>query len=189
VILTQSNGKITGSARSVNGFDLYAAVSACGDLLEKFGGHRYAAGLTMDPANLEAFRRRFEEVVVATITEESLTPVVEIDVALPLGAVNGRFFSVLKQMAPFGPDNQRPVFSTATATVVNSLTSFKERHLRFYVGDGNSDNVFQAVAFDMAHHFERISGGDSFRMAYTIEENTYNGNTTMQIKVKDIQFD
>jgi single-stranded-DNA-specific exonuclease len=188
VILTQSNGKITGSARSVNGFDLYAAVSACGDLLEKFGGHRYAAGLTMDPANLEAFRKRFEEVVASTITEESLTPVVEIDVALPLSAVNGRLFNVLKQMAPFGPDNQRPVFSTDKATVVNSMSSFKERHLRFYVAEENSDNVFQAVAFDMAHHFERISGGDLFRMAYTIEENTYNGNTTTQIKVKDIQF-
>ncbi len=189
VILTQSNGKITGSARSVNGFDLHQAVSACSDLLEKFGGHKYAAGLTMDPANLPAFRRRFEEVVASTIQEESLTPVVEVDVAVPLSAINSRFFNVLKQMAPFGPENQRPVFSTSNARVFNSLSSFKERHLRLLVSEEESDTVFQAVAFDMAHHFERISMGDSFRMAYTVEENNYNGNNSIQIKIRDIQFD
>ncbi len=134
VILTESNDKITGSARSVNGFDLYQAIEQCGDLLEKFGGHKYAAGLTMDPTNLSAFQQRFEEVVTATITDEMLTPVIEIDLPITFDAITPGFISVLKQMAPFGPDNQRPVFEARNIFVMNSLATFKDKHLRFLAG-------------------------------------------------------
>ncbi len=110
VILTESNDKITGSARSVKDFDLYKAIHECSDLLEKFGGHKYAAGLTLDRRNLTLFKNRFEEVVSLSITEEMRIPVVEVDLVIPLDVINAKFLNILKQMAPFGPENQKPVF-------------------------------------------------------------------------------
>jgi single-stranded-DNA-specific exonuclease len=189
VILTESNDKITGSARSVSGFDLYEAVSQCGDLLEKFGGHKYAAGLTMNRNNLEAFQQRFEEVVAARITSDMLTPSVEIDVPITFDAITPKFINVLKQMAPFGPENQKPVFEAKNVYVLNSLTNFKDRHIRFLAGQEGSETIFQAVAFDLAEHYEALARGNSFRIAFTVEENQYNGNTTVQLRVKDIKFD
>ena len=188
VILTQSNDKITGSARSVNGFDLYQAILSCSDLLEKFGGHKYAAGLTLDARNLEAFQQRFEEVVSSTITAEMMTPVIEIDYTIPLDAVNAKFVNVLKQMGPFGPENPRPVFAADNLRVFNSLSTFKDRHIKFLVAQEGSNNVFQAVGFDMAEYYEPISKGDPFRMAFTIEENVYNGTTSIQLRIKDLKF-
>ena len=188
VILTESNNKITGSARSVNGFDLYQAILSCSDLLEKFGGHKYAAGLTLDASNLEAFQQRFEEVVSATLTTEMLTPVIEIDYTINLDAVNAKFLNVLKQMGPFGPENPRPVFAANNLYVFNSLSSFKDRHIKFLVRQEGGDNVFQAVGFDMAEYYEQISGGDMFRLAFTIEENIYNGVSSIQLRIKDIKF-
>jgi single-stranded-DNA-specific exonuclease len=189
VILTESNDKITGSARSVSGFDLYEAVLQCGDLLEKFGGHKYAAGLTMNKNNLEAFQQRFEEVVAARITSDMLTPSVEIDMPITFDAITPKFINVLKQMAPFGPENQKPVFEARNVYVVNSLTNFKDRHIRFLAGQEGSETIFQAVAFDLADHYEDLARGNSFRIAFTVEENQYNGNTTVQLRVKDIKFD
>lgn len=189
VILTESNNKITGSARSVNGFDLYNAILSCSDLLEKFGGHKYAAGLTLDASNLEAFQQRFEEVVSSTITAEMLTPLIEIDCTIPLDAVNSKFVNVLKQMGPFGPENPRPVFEARNLYVFNSLSSFKDRHIKFLVGQEGSDRVFQAVGFELAEFYERVSSGDTFRMVFTIEENVYNGTTSIQLRIKDIKFD
>ena len=189
VILTESNNKITGSARSVNGFDLYNAILSCSDLLEKFGGHKYAAGLTLDASNLEAFQQRFEAVVSSTITADMLTPVIEIDYTIPLDAVNPKFMNVLKQMGPFGPDNPRPVFEARNLYVFNSLSSFKDRHIKFLVGQEGGSSIFQAVGFEMAEFYEPIAGGNSFRMAFTIEENVYNGNTSIQLRIKDIKFD
>lgn len=188
VILTESNNKVTGSARSVNGFDLYNAILECGDLLEKFGGHKYAAGLTLDLCNVELFRQKFEEVVSSSITSEMLTPVIEMDVPIHFDMITQKFISVLKQMAPFGPGNQRPVFEASGITVFNSLSSFKDRHVRFLARQHNSDNVFHAVGFDLIDHYPRLSVGDSFRMAFTIEENTYNGTTSIQLRIKDIKF-
>lgn len=189
VILTESNNKITGSARSVNGFDLYNAISSCSDLLEKFGGHKYAAGLTLDARNLEAFQQRFEEVVSSTITADMMTPVIEIDYSIPLDAVNSKFLNVLKQMGPFGPENPRPVFEAKNLFVFNSLSSFKDRHIKFLVGQEGGTHVFQAVGFDLAEYYDPISKGDNFRMAFTIEENVYNGTTSIQLRIKDIKFD
>jgi single-stranded-DNA-specific exonuclease len=189
VILTESNDKITGSARSVNGFDLYEAILGCSDLLEKFGGHKYAAGLTMEKQNLEAFQQRFEEVVTARITEDMLTPSVEIDLPITFDTITPKFINVLKQMAPFGPENQKPVFEATDVYVLNSLSSFKDRHIRFLAAQHGSENIFQAVAFDLAEHYERLASGNAFRIAFTVEENQYNGNTTVQLRIKDIKFD
>lgn len=187
VILTESNEKITGSARSIKGFDLYGALLHCSDLLEKFGGHRYAAGLTLDPGNLTAFQKRFEEVVSATLTEEMRVPIVEVDSVIPLNVITGKFNNILKQMAPFGPENQKPVFEARNLRVVNSLSSFKDRHLKFLVSQDES--IFQTVAFDMIEHYPRLANGDAFKMAFTIEETSYNGITSIQLRAKEIKFE
>ncbi len=189
VILTESNDKITGSARSVNGFDLYQAIEQCGDLLEKFGGHKYAAGLTLDRVNLPAFQQRFEEVVAASITDEMLTPVVEIDVPINFDMFTQKFLNILKRMAPFGPDNQRPVFMAKNVFVLNSLATFKDKHLRFLAGQKGNEYFFNAVGFDQIEHYERLLRGDRFNMVFTMEESTFNGNTSMQLRIKDIKFD
>lgn len=189
IILTESNDKITGSARSVRDFDLHQAIASCSELLEKFGGHKYAAGLTMSKENLIAFQSKFEEVVSSTITEEMLIPVVEVDLELPFEAITPGFRSILKQMAPFGPENHKPVFESGRVFVMNSLSTFKDKHIRFLAGQHGSDSVMNVVGFDMMEHYERLSRGDECRIAYTIEENTFNGMTSLQLRLKDIKFD
>ncbi len=188
VILTESNDKITGSARSVKDFDLYEAIYACSDLLEKFGGHKYAAGLTLDKSNLAAFQQRFEKVVAENITEEMQTPVVEIDVVVDFDNITSKFNNVLKQMAPFGPENQRPLFETDRVYVKNNLSGFKDRHVRFLAAQEGNEKVFNAVGFDLIEHYDRLASGQSFKMAYTLEENTFNGITTLQARIKDLKF-
>ncbi len=189
VILTESNNKITGSARSVHGFDLYQAIFACSDLLEKFGGHKYAAGLTLDVSNLTAFQQKFEEVVSSTITEDMLMPVMDIEMPIDFDVITPKFFNVLQQMAPFGPENPRPVFVARNVYAFNSLSSFKDKHLRFIAGQEGNSNVFNAVGFDMMLHYDRLAKRDLFSMVFTIEENTFNGNTSIQLRIKDIKFD
>ena len=188
IILTESNNKITGSARSVNGFDLYEAIEACGDLLDKFGGHRHAAGLTLDFKNLEAFRNRFEQEVAKRITEEMKTPVIMIDAEIALDAITPKFMSILKQMAPFGPESLNPVFEAENLLIAHSLSSFKERHVRFFVKQQNGTNVLPVVGFDMVKYYDQLNTNNPFRMAFTIEENVYNGNTSIQIRIKDLAF-
>lgn len=188
VILTESNNKITGSARSIHGFDLYNAILACSEFLEKFGGHKYAAGLTLDAQNLEAFQKKFEQVVSSSVTEDMLVPVIDVDLALQLDSISLKFWNVLKQFGPFGPENAKPVFMASQVYVFNSLSKFKDRHIRFLVGQQGNENVFQAVGFDFAEHYEKLSRGEFFDMLYTLEENQFNGNTSLQIRIKDIQF-
>jgi single-stranded-DNA-specific exonuclease len=188
VILTESNNKVTGSARSVHGFDLYDAIESCSDLLEKFGGHKYAAGLTLDISNLESFQRKFEEVVSATITEDMMTPVIDIDAKIEFNSITPKFINILKQMAPFGPENPKPVFEASGVYVFNSLSSFKDKHLRFLAGQTGNDTVFQVVGFDMIEYYDRLARRDPFRMTFTIEENVFNGTTTIQLRLKDLKF-
>jgi len=189
VILTESNNKITGSARSVKDFDLYKAIESCGDLLEKYGGHKYAAGLTLDRRNLQAFQERFEQIASASLTEEMLTPVVEIDIPVQFDLMTAKFNAVLKQMAPFGPENLKPVFEARNIFVMDSLSGFKDRHLRFLAGQAGTNATFNAVAFDLMEHYERLASGEYFRIAFTLEENTFNGITSLQLRIKDLKFE
>ena len=189
VILTESNNKITGSARSIKDFDLYEALVRCSDLLEKFGGHKYAAGLTMDSSNLVAFQQRFEEIAASTLTAEMLTPAIEIDLSLSFDTLTPKFNSILKQMGPFGPENHKPVFETKDVYALDSLTSFKDKHLRFTAAQENNDTVFSVVGFDLMEHYARIAKGDRFKIVYTLEENVFNGNTSLQLRIKDIKFE
>ncbi len=189
VILTESNDKITGSARSVKDFDLYKAISGCSDLLEKYGGHKYAAGLTLSKGNLTAFQERFEQIVSSSITEEMRTPIIEIELPIQFDDITPKFFNVLKQMAPFGPDNQKPMFEAKHVYVQNSLSGFKDKHVRFIAGQHGNEALFNAVGFDLIGHYNRLSLATSFNIAFTIEENLYNGVTSLQLRIKDIKFD
>ncbi|MFM7329748.1 MAG: single-stranded-DNA-specific exonuclease RecJ, partial [Bacteroidota bacterium] len=187
IVLTHSNGKITGSARSVEGFDLHGALEQCSDLLEKFGGHKYAAGLTMDPEKLPAFRQRFEEVVRGVISEEQRIPVTRIDAVIGLQQITEKFFDVIRQMAPFGPFNLKPVFETRSVSLREQPMLLKDRHLKFTAITEGMDRGIGAICFDRPDLYEVVRTGQPFNMAYHIEENEFNGVTSLQIRIKDIQ--
>ena len=189
IVLTQSNGLITGSARSIKDFDIYDAIDACSDLLEHFGGHKYAAGLSLKPENLDAFRKRFEEVVISTITEEMLTPEIEIDGLINLNEINTKFFDVLKQFAPFGPENMAPVFQTNTVVDKGYARMVGSNHLKLSVSQpGYTDKYFGAIAFQQGEHLQYISKKIPFNICYHIDENEWNGMTSLQLNVKDIKL-
>jgi single-stranded-DNA-specific exonuclease len=192
VILTKSNGLATGSARSVNGFDLYQAIESCSDLLENFGGHKYAAGLTMKVQNLPRFRERFEQIVRDTIHPEQLIPVVEIDTELKLSDISEKFFRILKQFEPFGPENNIPVF--LTENVVDNgygrTVGTNGEHLKLtLIQEENPFLVFPAIGFHQGNHFSKICKGDPFDICYQLMENEFRGKVTLQINLMDIKFD
>jgi single-stranded-DNA-specific exonuclease len=192
VILTKSNGYITGSARSVSGFDLYQAIESCSDLLENFGGHKYAAGLTMKVQNLPKFRDRFEKYVCETIDPEQLIPVVEIDTELQLKDITEKFYRVLKQFEPFGPENISPVFLSENVvdngygrTVGNS-----GEHLKLtLIQEENPFQVFPAIGFHQGSYFNKVNKGEPFDICYQLMENEFRGRTSLQIHLLDIKFD
>lgn len=192
IILTESNGLATGSARSVNGFDLYAAISSCSDLLENFGGHMYAAGLTLKVDNVQLLRERFEEVVKEKITPELLVQQIEIDAEMNLKDISPQFFRILKQFEPFGPDNMNPVFF-AENVVDNGygrIVGSGEEHLKLcLVQEDEPYTVYDGIAFNQASHYAKIRKGLGFDIAYTLAENTFRGNTNLQLNVKDIKID
>ena len=187
VILTQHNGKATGSARSVPGFDLYQAIESCADLLEQFGGHMHAAGLTMQVENIEHFRKKFEEVVAQSINDAQLTPLIDIDAKLSLDDITGKFYRILQQFAPFGPANMRPVF-VSEDLYAEYPKLLKEKHVKFRTRQKGSSAFFDAIGFGMPEHFERIANGEKFALCYSIDENRYRGQTSLQLRIKDIKF-
>lgn len=186
IILTESNGKATGSARSVKGFDVHEAISACADLLEQFGGHKYAAGMTLPLENVEAFRQRFEEIVAETIQEESLVPVVDIDMELELSDITPKFYRIMKQFAPFGPGNMSPVFLTKHLQDDGYGKIVGTHHLKLKLGKPGQPS-FDAIAFGMAHMQPAISKGIPVDVCYTLEENHWNGKVNLQWMVKDMR--
>lgn len=186
IILTESNGKATGSARSVRGYDVHEAIEACSELLEQFGGHKYAAGLTLKTENIKAFNERFEEIVRNSITEEMLVPSLTIDQEISLDTITKNYLGIIDQMEPFGPGNMKPVFCSANLNGVN-VNLLKEQHLKMTVVDEDGIPV-EAIGFSMPEHFQKIKDGAVFDMAYTIEENNFRGNSTIQLHIKDIKF-
>ena len=189
VVLTQSTGMVTGSARSVTGFDIYKAIESCRDLLENFGGHTYAAGLSLKAENLEAFTKRFEELAASEIIPEQMIPQIDIDAVLDFREITPKFLSDLKKMSPFGPDNQKPVFCTRHVKDygTSKLVGKDLEHIKLELIDGISGNPVHAIAFGMHRHNAHIKGMYPFSLCYTVEENTYNGNTSIQLMVKDIK--
>jgi single-stranded-DNA-specific exonuclease len=184
VVLTESEGKLTGSARSVKNFDLYEAIYECRDLLIQFGGHKYAAGLTMLPENVEAFRIRFDEVVSARITPEQLIPELEIDAEIELEDINPKFYSIIQQMAPYGPENMKPVFVTRGVKDSNWSKIVKEEHIKFSIKKNNSP-VIDGIGFRLANKFNFVKNR-TFDIAYNIDENVWNDKVNLQMLVKDI---
>jgi len=188
IILTESNKMATGSARSIEGFDIYEAISECSDLLTQFGGHTFAAGLTMEVDKVDDFRKKFEEVVSSKITDEMLTPKIEIDLETDFDFVNFKNFNIISQMQPFGPHNMAPLFMTENVFVSSEPITLKETHLKLYLKTKNSDEIYEAICFGQAEKASQIKINEPFRIVYSIEENNYKGNKTLQLNVKDIKF-
>lgn len=189
IVLTRSNGLVTGSARSVKDFDVYDAIDACSDLLEHFGGHKYAAGLSLKQENLPEFKRRFEEIVSNTLTEEMTVPEIEIDTEINLDMINRKFYRILKQFAPFGPGNMAPVFLTNDVVGSEDSRIVGSNHLKLSVFHPNINTFpISAIAFQLGQYCNRIRSGERFNMCYQLEENEWNGNVSLQLNVKDIKM-
>ena len=189
IVLTSSNGLASGSARSVPGFDIYSAIDACRDLLENFGGHRYAAGLSMREENVLVFTERFERYVSENITEEQTSPQIDIDALIDFKDITPKFFNVLKQFGPFGPGNMKPVFATKKVMDYGSsrLVGKEQEHLRLELVDSSSENVMNGIAFGMYEFNDHLKSMKPLDICYTLEENNFNGNTTIQLMIKDIK--
>lgn len=190
VILTESNGLATGSARSVKNFDLYEAIDYCSDLLESYGGHMYAAGLTMKIENVKKFAARFEEFVCNNITKSQTIQTVDIDAKLQLSEINTKLVRILKQFEPFGPHNMTPVFvsenvfDAGTSRVVGK----NSEHLKLDLYETNSSHKrFSAIAFSQANKFEIVESGVPFDICYSIVENEFRGRTSIQLLIRDIK--
>ena len=168
---------------------MYNAIEACSDLLDHFGGHMYAAGLTLPLDKVEAFQHKFEEVVSQTITEDQLIPRILIDTPLELDQITPKFFHVLNQMEPFGPENLAPVFASKGVKLASSLKVIKEKHLKFTVKQDKNSKTFEAIAFGLAEYASDIDQDKEFSICYTVEENEFRGARNLQLNVKDIRFD
>lgn len=190
IILTESNGLATGSARSVSEFDVYKAISECSDLLENFGGHTYAAGVTLKIENIPAFQEKFEKVVSKTIKPDQLIPKINVDAKINLKDINPKFCRILKQFQPFGPENMKHVFVTENVADYGygRIVGRTNEHLKLDLMEKDKSNVYySAIAFQQAQHFDSIKDKLPFDVCYSIEENVFNGKTSLQLKVKDIK--
>ncbi|MBO4339856.1 MAG: single-stranded-DNA-specific exonuclease RecJ [Bacteroidales bacterium] len=190
VVLTKSNGFITGSARSVSGFDLYSSIESCADILENFGGHVYAAGLTMKEEHLEEFCHRMNKFVSGNITREELTPVVEIDACLNFSQITPKFVRLLKQFQPFGPGNNNPVFLTEDVYDAGNGRKVGAGgvHLKLDLMQENLPyRPLAAIGFNMSEYYDHIKAGNPIDICYSIVENFYRGSSTIQLRLKDIR--
>jgi single-stranded-DNA-specific exonuclease len=190
VILTESNGFATGSARSVQEYDLYQAIEACSDLLESFGGHMFAAGLTLKKENIEPFRRRFEEYVNNTIKDEQLIPRIYIDAEITFSEISEDFYSGLSQFRPFGPENMSPVFVSRNVFDSGSgrMVGSSGEHLKLDLcQESSGTKTYPAIAFGQANHFEYIKSGKPIDICYSIEINEFRGLRSLQLNIKDIK--
>jgi single-stranded-DNA-specific exonuclease len=186
IVLTNSNGFAAGSARSVIGFDLYEALSECSDLLVQFGGHKFAAGMTMKTENIPAFQQRFEEVVSRTITDEQLTQSISIDAEITLKHIDAKFFRILKQFEPFGPQNMAPVFLSRNVYTYGNATLVGTNHLKMNVHQ-NDQNYYNCIGFDLGEFLPMINSGAPFDICYTIEENIWKEKRAIQLNIKGIR--
>jgi single-stranded-DNA-specific exonuclease len=191
VVLTKSSEFITGSARSVQGFNIYKAVESCRDLLENFGGHDYAVGLSLKKENLEAFTERFLNLAAEEIDTGEMIPQLDVDMVLNLKDITAKLLNEVKKMNPFGPDNPKPIFCSLNVKDygTSKLVGKDNEHIKLELVDSSTQTPVHAIAFGMYQHNEHIKSMKSFNICYTIEENTYNGNTSLQLLIKDIKPD
>lgn len=190
IVFTESNGVLAGSARSVKGFDVYNALDCCSDILEQFGGHMYAAGMTLKKERYELFRHRFEEIVKDSIQPEHLIPEIEIDCEVTLAQLTPKFNRILKQFAPFGPQNMTPTFQTNNLvdTGFSKVVGSDQSHLRVVLKDPASGITLTGIGFGMAEKIEIIKSGKPISVAYHLEENEFNGQVSLQMRLKDVKL-
>jgi single-stranded-DNA-specific exonuclease len=190
IILTESNGFATGSARSVQGYDLYQAIEACSDLLESFGGHMFAAGLTLKKENINTFRDRFETYVNNTISDEQLVPQVVIDAELPFSEISEEFYRILNQFQPYGPENMSPIFMSTHVfdSGAGRMVGSSGEHLKLDLcQESAGTKTFPSIAFGQANHFDFIRSGKPFDICYSIEINEFRGTRNLQLNIRDIR--
>ena len=187
LVFTKSGNKLAASARSVKGFDVYEALNECSEYLEQFGGHKYAAGLTLDPKNYSAFKNKFEEVVKASIDKNLLIPEITIDLELELSEITPKFFRILQQMGPFGPQNMKPVFKTTSIrdNGYGKRVGSDKSHLKLSIIDGADQKTYNAIGFGLGNKIKSIKG--DFDIAYSLDENEWKGNTSIQLLLKDLK--
>lgn len=188
LVFTKSGDKLAASARSVKGFDVYNALEACAEHLEQFGGHMYAAGLTLKEENYLDFKNAFEEIVKNTIQEDSLMPEIQVDAEINLSDITPKFIRILKQFEPFGPLNMTPVFLTEnlTDTGFGKTIGQAEEHIRLFVKQNNSEG-FAGIGFGLGNKFDITTNHQLFQAVYCIDENEWNGNVSVQLRLKDIK--
>ncbi|MCQ2974430.1 MAG: single-stranded-DNA-specific exonuclease RecJ [Bacteroidales bacterium] len=188
IVLSEIDGKISGSARSVGDFNLYDAIDSCRQYLEGFGGHRFAAGLNLKVENLEPFKEAFENYVKTHIQPYQKIPKIEIEQYIDFNTIQDKFYRILKQFEPFGPENPTPIFATKNVCDVNSRVVGKTgEHLRLEIMDQDGIPMV-GIAFGMAEYFPRIQAGEKFDVCYTIEKNTFRDNSYYQLMIKDIKM-
>lgn len=189
IILTESDGKATGSARSVKDFDIYTAIESCSDLLEQFGGHKFAAGLTLKKENIDIFKNRFEEIVSKTIKDEHLIPRVDLDVEIQLHEITDKLFRILKQMAPHGPENMFPLFYSKNIYDTGWAKIVGNNHLKLEVFQKDNPNIrFQAIAYDKGDYLNFFQRKIPAEIAYKIQENDFRGNVSVQLIIEEIRI-
>lgn len=188
-MLSSVDGFLKGSARSVKGFNVYDALKECEDLLVQFGGHEFAAGLTLKEEHLEMFRARFDEIVSKRLNSDDYEPEFMIDAELNLNDVDVKFWKILKQFAPHGPNNASPLFVSHKLKVVGTPTVVGNGHLKFKVAH-NDSAIFEAIGFNLHEHLPKLRSCEQgcLSMVYALDENTWNNRTTLQIRVKDLKF-
>lgn len=188
IVFTKSGDKLAASARSVTGFDVYNAIDACSEFIEQFGGHKYAAGLTIKEENYEAFKQAFEDTVTKTIDRNLLTPEIKIDAQIHLADITPKFYRILKQFAPFGPGNMIPVFMTMHLrdTGYGKCVGEDDKHLRVTVRQPNAPNIV-GIGFSLGDKYDLICDKKLFNAVYSIDENHWNGNVSLQLKLRDIK--
>jgi len=190
IVITDSpDGLVTGSARSIKEFNIYNGIDHCSDLLEHFGGHKFAAGLSLKKENLEAFSEKFEQYVCQNINDDDFIPEIEVDMELDLGDITSNFMSNLKRFAPFGPENMAPVFMSKSVVEEGSGKIVGDKHIKMRLLYRNkSSQPIDAIAFNQKKHYEYIANQKDFDILYHVEENTWNNVTNIQLNIKDIRI-
>jgi single-stranded-DNA-specific exonuclease len=188
IVFTKSGDKLAASARSVKGFDVYNALNECRDLIEQFGGHKYAAGLTILEENFEKFKEKFETVVKESINDLLLIPEIKIDAKIDLKEITPKLFRIVKQFAPFGPGNMTPIFVSKSVydTGYGKCVGENSKHLKVTLNQYNNEK-FGGIGFNLGKKFSKIENRKPFDVVYVIDENHWNGRVNLQLKLKDIK--
>ncbi|MEJ2113017.1 MAG: single-stranded-DNA-specific exonuclease RecJ [Flavobacteriaceae bacterium] len=188
LVFTKSGDRLAASARSVSGFDVYNALEACSNYIEQFGGHKYAAGLTLKEENYEAFKQAFEDEVSKTIDKSELIPEIKIDSQIDLNQVTFKFYRILSQFAPFGPGNMTPIFMTENLkdTGYGKCVGEDDKHLRVTITQTGNEKVV-GIGFNLGDKYNILSNRKPFRSVYSIDENEWNGKVSLQLKIRDIK--